>query len=206
MGQASKHAPIMYLSMTCCNSILPPVISACEYRCAVRAAMMTHQVHDTVQRPPAAWVHATVAGMYSEHCCAAMLLISTQPSGIQLQMPPPAVTDYVKRLGRLCTPWPSPHTTLLIQSILCILSHLVINARVVNVLALWAEDLDRAGAWQVTGAHRQARLTITQHPAGREGEGEGANGDRRETHCLMGLYTASTTTLASPGAGKQQAH
>jgi hypothetical protein len=44
--------------------------------------------------------------------------------------------------------------------------HLVVDAWVVHVLALWAEDLDCAGVWQVTGAHRQAGLAITQHPAG----------------------------------------
>lgn len=44
--------------------------------------------------------------------------------------------------------------------------HLVVYAWVVDVLTLGAEDFDCAGAWQVTGAHRQAGLAITQHPAG----------------------------------------
>ena len=42
--------------------------------------------------------------------------------------------------------------------------YLVLGARVVDVLAFWAEDFDRALPRHIACADRQARLPVAEHP------------------------------------------
>lgn len=87
-------------------------------------------------------------------------------------------------------------------------THLVVDAWVVDVLTLWAEDLDGAGARQVAGADRQAGLAVTQHPEWKAAAAtEGGRGRSkqvmltRQDHaftCRRQWYIISTSKLPLP--------